>query len=217
MQQNDTGTSLITAGILAGPLYITLSIVQALIRDGFDMVRHPASLLSLGDFGWIQITNFVLSGLLFIACAIGIHKSGITGIGRKWLSRLIALMGIGLIMGGVFLADPALGFPAGAPEGVSSSMSWHAAVHGFAPIIGFYAQLSVLIIMARRFYRNNEKILMIFTVLICITTLVLISIPNFTADWSRGIVNFIPMWIGAALGYFYTSYVLIRLKANLIS
>jgi hypothetical protein len=40
---------------------------QMLVRDGFDIRRHALSLLTNGDLGWIQILNFVLTGLLVIA------------------------------------------------------------------------------------------------------------------------------------------------------
>ncbi|HZA19988.1 MAG TPA: DUF998 domain-containing protein, partial [Actinomycetota bacterium] len=36
-------------GILAGPIYIATSLIQALTREGFDLTRHPWSLLANGD------------------------------------------------------------------------------------------------------------------------------------------------------------------------
>ena len=57
-------------------------------RDGFDLARHPLSLLSLGDLGWIQIANFVLSGLLFLACAAGMRRVMVEGKGpSSWSAR----------------------------------------------------------------------------------------------------------------------------------
>lgn len=53
---------LLTAGTVAGPLFLAVWALQAITRDGFDPDRHPISLLSLGDLGWIQITNFVVTG-----------------------------------------------------------------------------------------------------------------------------------------------------------
>jgi hypothetical protein len=38
-------------------LYIAVVLIQALTRDGFDLTRHPARLLSNGDVGWVQITS----------------------------------------------------------------------------------------------------------------------------------------------------------------
>lgn len=56
-------SALLTAGIIAGPFFIIVALLQAFTRAGFDLVRHPACLLSLGDLGWIQIANFVITGL----------------------------------------------------------------------------------------------------------------------------------------------------------
>jgi hypothetical protein len=55
--------NLIYCGIVAGPLFIAVTLIQAFTRTGFDLARHPLSLLSLGSLGWIQILNFVVSGI----------------------------------------------------------------------------------------------------------------------------------------------------------
>ncbi|HEV2894210.1 MAG TPA: DUF998 domain-containing protein, partial [Actinomycetota bacterium] len=57
---------LLACGIVAGPLFLAIGLTQAFTRDGFDLSRHPLSLLSLGDLGWVQIANFVVTGALFI-------------------------------------------------------------------------------------------------------------------------------------------------------
>jgi len=44
-------TRLLACGILAGPLFLAVWLLQALTRDGFDPSRHPLSLLSLGSWG----------------------------------------------------------------------------------------------------------------------------------------------------------------------
>lgn len=205
----------ITAGIIAGPFYILLSLLLAFTRKGFDWVIHPASLLSLGSWGWIQILNFILTGCLLIACGIGIRRIHQTGVGTTWLPPLFIIMGIGLIMGGVFPADPVLGFPPGTPEGFPETTSWHASIHGFAPIIASLAHVGILLIFARWFYKNGQTMLMALTILITMAMFVLSSMPGATADWENGVVNFLPLWAGIGLGYFYTSFVLIKFKATL--
>ena len=62
--------ALLTCGVVAGPLFVVVALLQSYTRDGFDLKRHPFSLLSLGDLGWIQIANFVIVGLLFTAGAV---------------------------------------------------------------------------------------------------------------------------------------------------
>ncbi len=46
-------------GIIAGPMYVLISLGQTVTRDGFDLVRHEWSLLANGSFGWIQSANLV--------------------------------------------------------------------------------------------------------------------------------------------------------------
>ncbi len=45
---------LLACGIVAGPLFLAVILVQAFTREGFDLGRHPISLLSLGDLGWCR-------------------------------------------------------------------------------------------------------------------------------------------------------------------
>src|SRR5262249_7847804 len=52
--------ALLACGVLAGPLYMAIYLGQALTRPGFDITRHPASVLSNGDLGWIQVANFLV-------------------------------------------------------------------------------------------------------------------------------------------------------------
>src|SRR5687768_10162117 len=107
---------LLIGGIVAAPLFILLWAVQAFTREGFRPTFHPLSLLSLGDGGWVQIANFVITGLLLIGAAVGLRRVTGRGTGALWVALLIALMGVGLVIAGVFVADAGAGFPVGAPE-----------------------------------------------------------------------------------------------------
>jgi len=107
--------TLLTCGVVAGPLFVVMALLQSFTRDGFDLKRHPISMLSLGDLGWIQIANFVIVGLLFTAYAVGMRRVLHPGRGGTWGPLLIGAFGVSQIVGGVFLADPGLGFPPGAP------------------------------------------------------------------------------------------------------
>src|SRR5262245_41597171 len=104
--------SLLGYGVIAGPLYVVISLGQALTRDGFDMTRHAWSLLANGSLGWVQIVNFVLVGAMTIAFAVGLARAL---PGQRWAPRLVGAYGLSLIAAGVFRADPALGFPPGTP------------------------------------------------------------------------------------------------------
>ncbi len=143
--------ALLACGVIAGPLFIVVALLQVLTRDGFDLRRHPLSLLSLGDLGWIQIANFVVAGLLSVAFAVGLRRVLHPDWGRTWGPLLIGLYGVGLIAGGVFVADPALGFPSGAPAGIPDQLSWHGALHAVAPPVAFLSLIVACLVLARRF------------------------------------------------------------------
>jgi hypothetical protein len=127
--------ALIGGGLLAGPLYLSVGLAQALTRDGFDLSRHALSHLANGAWGWIQTLNFVATGVLVIAAAVGFARV----LGRKsWLMNLfLGAFGLSMIAAAVFPADPVDGFPAGTPEGFPTSISATGLVHFAAGALGF--------------------------------------------------------------------------------
>jgi hypothetical protein len=144
------------AGAAAGPLFLTTWLAQAVTREGFDPSRHPISLLSLGDQGWIQVANFVVTGSLYVAGAVGLRRTLRRGRGRTWGPLLVGGFGVGLALAGVFVTDAGAGFPAGAPAGAPDHFSWHGVLHE----VGFgLAQLSwaaATVVLARRFANQRR-------------------------------------------------------------
>jgi hypothetical protein len=122
-------------GVVAGPFYLTAGLVQAFVRDGFDLARHPLSLLANGPGGWVQTANFVLSGLMVIAAAVGFGR--IPGPGLRGASWFLGGFGASMIAAAIFPADPVDGFPAGTPEGFPTSISTPGLLHFVAGTLGF--------------------------------------------------------------------------------
>jgi hypothetical membrane protein len=143
----------LTAGIVAGPFFSLVVAAQALTRDGFDVRKHAASMLAVGDLGWIQSANFVITGVLLIAGAVGLRRAS----DSRWAPRLLGLYGVGTVAAGLFVPDPSMGFPAGAPDGQAASMSWHASLHFAAGGIGFLGFVIGCFVLARRFARAGER------------------------------------------------------------
>lgn len=142
--------SLLGYGVLAGAVYIVAAGGQELTRSGFDPARHDVSLLANGSSGWIQIVNFVLTGLMTIAAAAGMRRAMDGQRAGTWGPRLIAGYGLGLVLAGVFRADPAYGFPPGTPPG-PAPISWHGLGHLVAGGLGFLALIAACFVFARRF------------------------------------------------------------------
>jgi hypothetical protein len=156
-ERTDSTRRLLTCGLLAGPVYVGVSLIQALTRDGFDLTRHAWSLLSNGDLGWIQITNFLVTGALTIACAVGMRRVLAGQRGGTWGPLLIGVYGAGLIAAGLFTADPMDGFPRGTPAGPPSSVSWHGLLHLVSGAVGFLAMIGACFVFARRFAGRQES------------------------------------------------------------
>src|SRR6185437_10401587 len=106
-------------------------------REGFDLLRHPLSMLSTGDLGWLQIGNFWITAVLTVAGAIGLRRVMRSTPGGTWAPRLLLVEGAGLAAAGVFSMDPGDGFPAGTPLGAPAGMSWHAMLHMASGSVAF--------------------------------------------------------------------------------
>jgi Protein of unknown function (DUF998) len=148
---------LLASGIAAGPLFLTVSLTQAVIRDGFDLSRHPLSLLSLGDLGWVQTCNFIAAGTLNAACAVGMHRALRDRPGGTWGPVILAGFGIGLITAGVFVTDPGAGFPPGAPLGAPQRMTWHAVLHEIGFLISFLSWTGAISVFTRTFLTAGNR------------------------------------------------------------
>ncbi|HEY5223907.1 MAG TPA: DUF998 domain-containing protein [Microbacteriaceae bacterium] len=136
---------LLAYGVIAGPFYVAASLVQALLRPGFDVTRHSWSLLENGAFGWIQVVVFILTGLMVIAAAIGIGRQ----LPGRTAAALLGLYGAGMVGAGIFWPDPADGFPPGTPTG-PGSFSWHGMLHLVCGGLGFLAFIAATVLIAVR-------------------------------------------------------------------
>jgi len=142
--------SLLGYGVIAGPVYVAVSLAQALSRDGFDLTRHEWSLLANGPAGWIQPLNLALTGLMVLAAAAGFRRALVAGPAARWAPRLLAVYGLGLVAAGAFRADPMNGFPLGTPDGPPVHPTLHGTLHVVSAGVGFLALVAATWLLARR-------------------------------------------------------------------
>jgi Protein of unknown function (DUF998) len=169
--------NLLGCGIVAGPLFITVSLTQAFTRYGFDLARHPISLLSLGSLGWVQIANFIVSGILYVVGAVGLRAALRPGRGSTWGPLLVGLTGVGLIIAGGFTADPGAGFPPGAPAG-APTMSWHGVLHEIGFMLSFVAAIAACVVFARRYAALGRRGWMAVALAAALGALVAVGWPD---------------------------------------
>ncbi len=155
-----TTRRLLRCGLVAGPLFVAVTAVDAIARPGFDLRRHGISLLSLGDIGWIQVANFVVAGLLSVSFAEGVRRAlagSPRGSGATAAPLLVLGYGVGLVSTGLFLVDPGFGFPPGVGAELSSATSWHGAVHAAAPPVAFLSIVGLTGLFARRYLAQRRR------------------------------------------------------------
>ena len=146
--------SLLGYGLVAGPFYVVVGLAQALTRDGFDLTRHDLSLLAAGPWGWIQIANLVLTGLMTVAAAVGMRRALRTlggGPGATWGPWLVGAYGVGLVGAGVFVADPMNGYPPGTPDGPPAVVTVGGIGHLVFGGIGFLCLVAGALVLARHY------------------------------------------------------------------
>jgi hypothetical membrane protein len=202
--------SLLTCGMIAGPLYVLVGLIQMTIRPEFDITRHSLSLLANGNLGWIQTLNFLVTGMLLVAGAVGVKRTLQSGPGSRWAPRMLGLYGLGLIGASIFSADPALGFPPGTPL-ENNPISWHGLLHFVVGTIGFIGFIAACFIFARRLMSLQKPGWAWYSL---ITGILFLASFVGIASGSKGPVSAF-FAIAVVLGFTWISVLLSSLKAGL--
>jgi len=148
--------ALLACGAVGGPLYVLVTLAQALTRDGFDMRQHRFTLLTAGDLGWIHQLNMVLVGLLTVLFAFGVSQMLRQGRGAVWAPRLLGLFGLAYIVGGVLTSDPVAGFPPGTtPEMVQHTVQ--AAVQNASRSVSTLLLIATSLVIAGWFAAEGRR------------------------------------------------------------
>jgi Protein of unknown function (DUF998) len=158
-------------------LFIAISLIQAFTRSGFDLARHPISLLGLGSLGWVQIANFVVCGVLYVLGAIGLRSALQPGRGKTWGPLFIGITGVGLIVAGLFTTDAGAGFPPGAPAG-APAMSWHGVLHEVGFLLSFVGAIGACLVFAGRYAALGRRGWAVAAVATVVVTLVIGGWPD---------------------------------------
>lgn len=148
---------LLVCGAIAGPLFTVMWFVEGATRANYQPLRHPVSSLALGDYGWTQVANFIVAGLLTLAFAVGLRRALRPFGGSSWGPVLIGAYAIGLLGAGIFLTDPVSGYPPGTPDKLVEYSSVHAALHDLFSVATFVGLPIACFVLARRFAGWGER------------------------------------------------------------
>ena len=96
----------------------------------------------------MQVANFLVDGTLSVALAFGLLR-----VGHALTAVFIVLFGAGLLVSGLFVADPALGYPKDAPQVTTI----HGVVHQGAGLATFTFISVAAFAAAARFARERAS------------------------------------------------------------
>ena len=116
---------LLTCGVVGAVLFVITFLIDGATRPGYRPLYHPVSALALGSRGWVQTSNFAVTGVLMIAAAAGIREALDVTFGPA----LLALFGVGLVVSGAFTMDPMRGYPPGTDPGTPTALSRRHKIH----------------------------------------------------------------------------------------
>ncbi|MFB4278915.1 DUF998 domain-containing protein [Nonomuraea sp. MTCD27] len=145
-------SALLGSGVAAGVLVPVLLWADGATRPGYSLWHHGASQLGTGDRAWLQTINFVLGGLLLAAFAAGVRQALRGGRGAVWGPILLAATAAGLVLAGLVPTDPALGYPPGQPNVVTTA----GRVHQLAGFLLFAGLSAAAFVLARRLRETSR-------------------------------------------------------------
>ena len=116
---------LLTCGLVGAVLFVVTFSIDGATRPGYRPLYLPVSALALDSRGWVQTSNFVVTGVLMIAAAVGTREALDVTFGPA----LLALFGFALVGSGVFTMDPMRGYPPGTEEGTPAVLSRRHKIH----------------------------------------------------------------------------------------
>jgi hypothetical protein len=142
---------LLACGAIGPLLNIVVLLILGATRPYYNAWQVPDSSLELGEGGWIQITNYLVSGTLLLGFAIGLRGVLRTGRGSTWGPILLGIYGFTFIGAGIFVTDPALGYPPGA----SSTPTVPGILHDIFGQLQFISLSVACFVVARRDAAND--------------------------------------------------------------
>jgi len=126
--------TLAVAAVLGPLLFGVTALVAPLLQPGMGIVGESISSFAVGSYGWVLRAMFFLLGAGSLALAWGLRSTmAATEEGRAgWV--LVAVWGVGSILGGVYPADEA-----------------NRDIHSFVVTVGFVAIVAAILVLAHAF------------------------------------------------------------------
>ena len=146
---------LLRCGAVAGPLFVSVFLIEGARRPDYKPLRHPVSSLSLGSQGWVQVANFATTGMLYVAGAAGLARSPASAVCGRIAAAALGATGLGLLGSAMFRTDPVSGYPPGTPD-TPAETTTTGSLHTAAGLPIFLGIPAAAFVCAWRFHRSGR-------------------------------------------------------------
>jgi len=136
------------AGVIGPALFVGVFTIEGFIRPGYDAASMFVSALALGPRGAVQITNFIVFGILLLLFARGVADKFREGKASRAGPILLAIIGVSYLLSGPFVMDP-VNVP-------MTQMSVHSRLHYFFGSIVFSLSPITCFVFFRRFRADPD-------------------------------------------------------------
>ncbi len=179
--------------MLGSILFVSIFILEDIFCTNYNWLTTAVSEHSIGSCGWIQITNFIVSGVLFLIFARGVTLELREDMASKLGPLFLMIFAACLIASGPFVTDPA-------PVILfSNQATWYGNVHGLLGAIAFILMPLSCFVFYRRFRKDLKwKRFAKWTLVVCIITIV--GIVFLKVEQQRLLED--PNAIGILVGFF---------------
>lgn len=137
-------------------LFIVMFLLQGPFRGAYSPLKFAVSSLSIGEYGWIQRANFMISGMLIFFGAFGFKAATPLLQQRVWIIRLMALSGVGLMGAGIFSSDAVYGYPLNEPLALAQ-FTWRGHLHDLFSML-FFIGLPVTLFKMHHRFRSAKSV-----------------------------------------------------------
>lgn len=198
-------------GGLVGPLVFIISYtIQGLFKEGYSALRYPISSLAIGETGWVQVSTFIISGLLILLFAVTVNHK----INNNLIVVLYTLVGTGLIAAGIFTTDPVFGFPQNMPF-IKNQFTLHGKLHTWFSLLVFLGIPIICFLTGKYFSAMQERRWKYYSIATAIFMLFLFLLTGvaFNQLWGLGPVAGLLQRLCVLTGFVWISLFALKLRS----
>ena len=196
--RNPATIRLLCSSAVAGPLFVSVFVLEGARRLDYKPLRHPVSSLALGSRGWVQVTNFAVAGTLYLAGAAGLIRTVDPLLGTRLGPALFGGVGLGLLGSAAFSTDPVSGYPPGTPD-TPIEQTTNMTMHGIAALPIFLGIPAAAFAYAWRFQRSGDSIWALYSAATGVSMLASMGLAGAGFNQAPRLVNFAGLLQRAAI------------------